>query len=182
MLRGEGDVVHGAGALAAVDLRRRLVVGVEAAAALAADLPALAAWPRRSRASRRAALAARRGVAVGAHALEALQRVLGGISGESARERLVLGGGDDELVLEALGVGEQQAVAGPLGRHAARRQALAPELERLAPRRRARRSGAPSPRRPRRGPRRGTRRTSGPSPASRPRRRRRGGRRSVRPG
>ena len=77
-------MVHGAGALAAVDLRRRGVVGVEAAA-LAPRAPP-SARPRvrsKPRVSREQPLAAGGRAAVRAHAGEALQRVLG--AGSRAR-------------------------------------------------------------------------------------------------
>ncbi len=75
-LRRERDVVHGAGALAAVDLRRSRVVGVEAAAALSAHLPVLALATTEAERLAEQSLGADRRAAVGAHAREAEQRVL----------------------------------------------------------------------------------------------------------
>ncbi len=180
--RGERHVVDRARALRAVDLRRRGIVGVEAAAVIAAHLPVLALAFREAHRLAEQPLAAQRRVAVRAHALEALQRVLGRDLRIMRAQRLILAGVDHQLVFEALGVEEQQAVLGQLGLDPGAGQPLPPELERLRRGRRATRSGAPSPRPRRRAPRPGTRRTSGPSPASRARRRRTGGTCSVRPG
>ena len=94
---------------ARADARRRRVVGVEAAALVAAHLPlaVLAAGEAERLAQQRLAAG---GVArVGADAVEALQRVLARDLGVVGDQRGVADVGDLELVLEALGVGEAQA-------------------------------------------------------------------------
>ena len=86
-------MMDGTGALPAVDLRRRPVVGVEAAAALALDVPALSLDPREPERLAEQPLAANRVGAVGARAFEALQRVLSRDLRRVGGQRLVVGRG-----------------------------------------------------------------------------------------
>ena len=97
-------MVDAAGALQRA-LRRRLVVEVEAAALLAARLPAAPSTGSNSSASSRPAAGVGRG-AVGADRVEALQRQLGRDLGVVGDQRLVGDLDHEQLVLEALGVGE----------------------------------------------------------------------------
>ena len=105
-LRRPGHVVDRSAAGPA-GLGRRLVVGVQAAAALAARLPALARRLEAKRVLEQAA--ARVGLRrVGAHAVEALQRQLLGHLRMVGDQRRVGDGRDHQLVAEPLGVGEPQ--------------------------------------------------------------------------
>ena len=129
--RAPGDVVHRARALAAAarraaGRRRSSSRARRRAAPRSPRRPASA--PSSSLEHRAAALGSR---AVRAHALEALQRASAGISGCAALERLVAARRDGELVAEALGVGEAQALAVALGRHALGAEAPGPEVDRV---------------------------------------------------
>ena len=64
--------------------------------------------------------------------VEALERQLAGDLGMVGDQRLVGHLGDDERVLEALGVGEDEAAVRPRARGAGLVEALLPEVERLA--------------------------------------------------
>src|SRR5918998_4434362 len=127
--RGEGDVVDAAGALARRRLGRR-VVDVGAAALAAADLPGpvLAAGEAERVAQQRSATL--RVVRVRAHAREALQRVHARDIGRVGDQRGVRDVLDHQLVVQALGVGEEQAGAGAHGLDPAAGQPLLPEVER----------------------------------------------------
>ena len=69
--------------------------------------------------------------AVGADALEAAQRELGGNLGVHGDQRRVVGGVGDQLVREALGVGEPQAGLIALERDPLRAEPAGPEAQRL---------------------------------------------------
>ena len=88
--------------------------------------------------------------AVGAHAREAQQRVLGGDLRVASAQRRVGHLLDAQLVLEPLGVGEAHRPVLDLARDAQLREPLAPERERVRRRRRARSRGTrdPGPTRP----------------------------------
>ena len=119
---GTGDAVLG----------RWLVVEVARTAVLTAGLPALAAVGEAERLEQAAAGVRPRGV--GAHAVEALERVLGRHLGVLGDQRVVAHVRDEQLVVEALGIGEQQVVALALDLDAGARQSLGPEVDRLRPR------------------------------------------------
>ena len=90
-------------------LGRRLVVDVEPAALLAARLPAVAGALELERLEQAGAGLGRG--AVGARGVEALQRQLGRDLGMLGDQRRVGDLDDEQLVIEALGVGEAQALA-----------------------------------------------------------------------
>ena len=98
-------MVHRAGALQRARVRRR-VGDVPALSALAAR--ELALEPERVVQQRVADV-----LAVGTHAVEAQQRVLARDAGAGRRQRLVGHVGDEQLMLEPLGIGEQQALVRP---------------------------------------------------------------------
>jgi hypothetical protein len=123
------DVVDGPGARGAA-LLRRLVVAQERVALVAAQRPfraAVVAEAQRLQ-KRRAGVGPRR---VGAHAVEAQQRVLGRHVGRAGGQRSVVGGHRVQLVAQALEVGEGQRVAVALGGDALVAQARRPEGERV---------------------------------------------------
>ena len=127
--RRPGDVVDGAGAGDAAALGRG-VVGVPAAASLAARLPrvvAVRAEAERVLEQRGAAVGVDR---VGADAVEALQGVLLRDLRAPRHQRLVRRLDDAELVPDALRVLEAEAVAGAHHVRRLARQALLPEVER----------------------------------------------------
>ena len=68
---------------------------------------------------------------VGAYAVEALQRELGGDLGVLGDQRCVGARAHGELVAQALGIGEAQAIAHALVRDALGAEALRPEAQRL---------------------------------------------------
>src|SRR5438874_12028571 len=109
-------------------LRGWRVVGVERAAALSADLPAVVATLEAERLleQRRARLRPRR---VSAHAVEALERHLARDLRVLRDQRLVARLVDQELVLEALRVGEAQPPVGPFDRDALAAETVGPELD-----------------------------------------------------
>ncbi len=111
-------------------LGRRRVVGVEAAALVAAHLPAPVGAAAEAERVAQQRLAALRRRAVGAHALEALQRVLARDVGRVGDQRRIGRGGDDELVLEPFRVGEAQRRVRPRGLDPGRGQPLLPEVDR----------------------------------------------------
>jgi hypothetical protein len=107
---------------------RWLVVEVERAALLAAGLPAPVGAREAERLEQVAAgLGLRR---VRAHGVEALQRVLGRHLGVLGDQRGVAHVRDQQLVVEPLGVGEQQVVAVALDLDAGVGQPLRPEVDR----------------------------------------------------
>ena len=108
-------------------LGRGLVVEVEAAALLAARFPATVHPLELERLEQTLARLRRRGV--GAHRVEALQRQLARHLGVVGDQRLVGHVDDQQLVVEPLGIGEDEAVAVALGLDAVGAQALGPEVE-----------------------------------------------------
>ena len=92
---------------------RRLVVREVAAALLAADLPAGLVAAAEAEHVASSALAARRVARVRAHAVEPLERVLGGDVGRCRDERRVGGRRRPRARARALGVGEQQRAVAP---------------------------------------------------------------------
>src|SRR6185503_18296047 len=128
--RVPGDVVDRAGTLPRGLVRDR-VERDPAAACVAAELPAVAVV----RLGVHQALEHRRGrlwpVAVGADALEAVQRELRRDLRMDGDERRIAALVDDELVLKALGVGEQERALTSLDGDALRLESVEPEAERL---------------------------------------------------
>ena len=122
-------MVDAAGALQRA-LGRRLVVEVEAAPRLAARLPALAGRLELERLEQAPRAGLRRG-AVGAHRVEALQRELGRDLGVIGDQRLVGDIDDEQLVVEPLRVGEDEALALALGLDPGGGEPLRPEVERV---------------------------------------------------
>src|SRR5271154_6296753 len=123
--------MDGSRARARADLSRGGVIGVEAAALLSAHLPALRAVALESQRLRQQRLAARRVDRVCAYAVETLQRMLAGNVGCDRRQRRLVAARRQQLVLEALGVREQEAVAGEPALHTMSAQPVIPERQRL---------------------------------------------------
>src|SRR5580692_12584403 len=98
--------MHSARALRAVDLRRRRIVGVEAAPVIAAYLPVLALASLKPHRLPEQALAAHRRVAVRTHPLEALQRMLAWDLRRLGPQWRIFDGCAHELVLQPLRIGE----------------------------------------------------------------------------
>ena len=130
-VRGPGDVMHRPGAGNPLPGGRRRIVRVEAAADRAARLPGRLADGREPECSLEQRPARIRLGREGAHAVEALQRELGGdlrVAGDERRVRCL---DDGELEPEPLRVLEPEPVALAPRRDPHVREARGPEVERL---------------------------------------------------
>src|ERR1700730_958963 len=130
--RRKRHVVHGSRALSRIPLRSGSVVRVEAPPPIAAHLPApvlLAAGEVERPAEQ--ARAAGWICAVGAHPVEALQRVLARDPRRARAQRLIGARGRHQLVLETLGIAKDQAVLSQLRARPVRAQPLPPEVQSL---------------------------------------------------